>query len=96
LGRDLDVQAILTGRVIQRGEQLTLSLELADAQTGNAIWNGQYDRKLTDIVALQKEIARDVSDKLRVKLSPPDEQKLTKSYTENAEAYHLYLKGAFT
>lgn len=95
LGRDLDVQAILTGRVIQRGEQLTLSLELADAQTGNAIWNRQYDRKLTDIVALQKEIARDVSDKLRVKLSPPDEQKLTKSYTENPEAYHLYLKGAF-
>ncbi|MBA4122957.1 MAG: protein kinase [Acidobacteria bacterium] len=95
VGSELSVQAILNGRVIQRGDNLTLSLELVDARTGNQIWGEQYNRKLTDIVTLQTEIARDVSNKLKTKLSGADEQKVSKSYTQNTEAYQLYLKGRF-
>ena len=93
--QELKVQAILTGRVAQRGDQLTLSLELVDTRTENAIWSEQYNRKQADLVSLQSEIARDVSSKLRVKLSGSDERKLAKSYTANPEAYQLYLKGRF-
>jgi eukaryotic-like serine/threonine-protein kinase len=95
IGQELKVQAILMGRVAQRGEQLILNLELVDAQTENVIWSDQYNRKQTDLVALQNEIARDVSNKLRAKLSGADEQKVTKNYTANAEAYQHYLKGRF-
>ena len=95
VGSELSVQAVLNGRVTQRGDQLTLSLELVDARTGDQIWGEQYNRKTADLVSLQSEIARDVSNKLRVKLSGADEQKLAKNYTENAEAYQLYLKGQF-
>ncbi|MDQ3749939.1 MAG: tetratricopeptide repeat protein, partial [Acidobacteriota bacterium] len=95
VGTELTVQAILNGRVVQRGENLLLSLELVDAQTGNQIWGEQYNRKLTDLVSLQTEIARDVSNKLRVRLSGADEQRLAKNYTENAEANQLYLRGRY-
>ncbi|SRR6266516_412702 len=89
----LSVQAILNGRVVQHGDDLTLYLSLVNAQTGNQIWGEQYNRKLTDLVALQNEIAQDVSQKLRVRLSSADARKLAKTYTENPEAYQLYLKG---
>ena len=95
IGKELNVQAILNGRVVQRGDQLTLSLELVDAQTENVIWSERYNRQQADLVTLHSEIARDVSNKLRVKLSGADEQKLTKNYTENPDAYQLYLKGLF-
>src|SRR5205085_9670440 len=96
---ELSVQAILSGRVIQRGNDLTLYLSLVDGRNGNQLWGEQYNRKLADLVSLQSEIARDVSQKLRARLSGADEQKLTKSYTKsytaNAEAYQLYLKGNY-
>jgi TolB-like protein/cytochrome c-type biogenesis protein CcmH/NrfG len=95
IGKELNVQAILNGRVVQRGDQLTLSLELIDARTENVIWSEQYNRKQTDLISLQNEIARDVSNKLKIKLSGADEQKLAKAYTTNAEAYRLYLQGRF-
>jgi serine/threonine protein kinase/Tfp pilus assembly protein PilF len=95
IGKELNVQAILNGRVVRRGEQLTLSLELIDAQTENVIWSEQYNRKQADLVSLQREIARDVSSKLKLKLSGADEQKLNKVYTTDPEAYQLYLKGRF-
>jgi TolB-like protein len=95
VGSELNVQAVLSGRVVQRGDDLTLSLELVDAKTGDQLWGGRYGRKVTDLVALQGELARDVANKLRVRLSGADERKLAKSYTENAEAYQLYLKGRF-
>src|SRR3954469_2513798 len=69
VGKDLGVQAVLYGRVIQHGDQLTLSLELLDAQTQNVIWSAKYERKQADLVSLQSEIARDVSNKLKTKLS---------------------------
>ncbi|MEP6787095.1 MAG: tetratricopeptide repeat protein, partial [Acidobacteriota bacterium] len=95
IGTDLNVQAILTGRVVPRGEQLTLSLSLVDAATENVIWSEQYIRKQTDLVSLQSEIARDVSRKLRSKLTDVDEKNLAKNYPQNTEAYHLYLQGHF-
>jgi TolB-like protein/Tfp pilus assembly protein PilF len=91
----LNVQAILTGRVIQRGDQLTLNLELIDAQTENILWGNRYERKSSELVALQSEIARDVSNKLKSKLSGADAAKVEKNYTANTEAYQMYLKGRF-
>ena len=95
IGKELNVQALLNGRVAQRGDQLMLSLELIDAQTENVIWSGQYNRRQTDLVTLQSEVARDVSSKLKSKLSGADVAKVEKTYTTNAEAYQLYLKGRF-
>ncbi|HSE25404.1 MAG TPA: tetratricopeptide repeat protein [Pyrinomonadaceae bacterium] len=95
LGRELTVQAILNGRVVQRGDQLTLRLELVDTKTENVIWSDNYIRKQADLVTLQSEIARDVSSKLKTRLSGVDEEKLVKIYTTNPEAYRLYLQGRF-
>jgi TolB-like protein/Tfp pilus assembly protein PilF len=95
IGQELNVQAVLNGRVVEHGDQLTLSLELIDAQTENVIWSDRYDRKQTDLVSLQNEIARDVSSKLKIRLSGADERKLAKTYTANPEAYKLYLQGRF-
>ena len=95
IGKELNVQAILNGRVVQRGDQLTLSLELVDAITENVIWIQQYSRKQTDLVTLQSEIARDVSSKLKTKLSGADVARVEKTYTADPEAYQLYLEGKF-
>jgi len=95
IGKELNVQAILNGRIAQRGDQLTLTLELVDAQTENVIWSEQYNRQQADLVSLQSEIARNVSTKLRSKLSGAEEQKVAKTYTANPEAYQLYLKGLY-
>lgn len=95
IARELNVQAILNGRVSQRGDQMTLSLELVDAQKDSVIWTEQYNRKQSDLVSLQSEIARDVSGKLKSKLSGADAAKIEKNYTANPEAYQLYLKGRF-
>ena len=92
---ELSVQAILTGRVVQRGDDLTLYLSLVDGPTGNQLWGQRYDRKLADLVALQNEIGHDVSQKLRLQLSAGDEQKLKKEDTSNAEAYRFYLRGRY-
>ena len=95
IGKELNVQAVLNGRFAQRGDQLTLTLELVDAQTENVVWSEQYNRKQADLVTLQSDIARDVSSKLKTKLSGADEAKVTKTYTENPQAYQFYLKGRF-
>jgi tetratricopeptide (TPR) repeat protein len=95
VGKELGVQAVLNGRVMQLGDQITLSLELINTSTENVIWSEQYNRKQSDLLSLQTDIARDVSAKLRTKLSGADEKKLAKNYTANPEAYQLYLKGRF-
>ncbi|HEY6246248.1 MAG TPA: tetratricopeptide repeat protein [Pyrinomonadaceae bacterium] len=95
VGKELNVQAVLNGRFAQRGDQLILTLELVDAQTENVIWSEQYNRSQSDLVKLQTDIARDVSSKLTTKLSGEDAQKLAKTYTNNPEAYRLYLQGRF-
>lgn len=95
IASELGVQAVLNGRVTQRGEQLVLNLELIDAATENVIWTDSYDRKSSDLVSLQNEIARDVSGKLQLKLSGAEQQKLAKVYTNDPETYRLYLQARF-
>jgi TolB-like protein/Flp pilus assembly protein TadD len=95
IGNELNVQAILTGRVTQRGDHLTLSLELVDVATENAIWSQQYSRKQSDLTTLQADISRDVSSKLKSRLSNAEVAKVEKNTKVNAEAYNLYLKGLF-
>src|SRR6202521_1725416 len=95
IGRELNVQAILNGRVIQRGDELTLSLELVDVQKDRVIWTEQYQRKTSDLVLLQGEIAHDISTKLKSKLSGAEETKVTKTATADPEAYQAYLKGRY-
>jgi serine/threonine protein kinase/Tfp pilus assembly protein PilF len=93
---ELGVQAILTGRVVQRADQLMLNVELMDAASENILWGNKYERKSSDLVSLQADIARDVSSNLKSKLSGADAAKVEKSYTANPEAYQLYLKGRFS
>src|SRR3989454_1304376 len=95
VGKELNVQAVLTGRLVQRGNDLTLHIELVDVKTETALWSGDYNRSMTNLVALQGEIARDVSEKLRLRLTSTEKQRLDKRGTENAEAYRAYLKGIF-
>ncbi len=95
VGRELKVQAVLTGRVIQRGEELSISTELVAVRNNSHLWGERYNRKLTDILALQEDLAEDISDKLRLRLSGEEKNRLTKHYTENPEAYQLYLKGRY-
>ncbi|CAN5460422.1 hypothetical protein BH10ACI3_BH10ACI3_15590 [soil metagenome] len=95
IGKELNVQAILTGRVVQRGDQVTLSLELIDVEKDIVLWSQQYNRKQADLVTLQTDIARDVSSKLKSKLTGADVAKVEKNAAANPEAYQLYLKGLF-
>lgn len=95
LGSELGVEAILTGRLAQHGDGLTISLELVDARTGDHRWGEQYQRQMSALTAVQSEITHDVSEKLRARLSGVDRQRVVKSSTQNAQAYQLYLKGSF-
>src|SRR6266496_2179996 len=95
IAKELNVQAILNGRVAQRGDQLTLSLELVDVQKNSVMWTEQYERKQSDLVSLQSEIAKDVSTNLKAKLSGAEETKVTKTATADPEAYQAYLKGRY-
>jgi TolB-like protein/Flp pilus assembly protein TadD len=95
VGKELNVHAVLNGRIVGRGDQLTLSLELVDAQQNRVIWTEQYQRRRSDLVSLQSEIAKDVSTKLRSKLSGTDEAKVTKNTTADPEAYQAYLRGRY-
>ena len=95
VGADLGVEAILNGRVAQRSDGLVLNLELIDARNDNVLWAEQYDRKSSDLISLQNEIARDVSTKLRSKVSGDDQERLAKTDTTKPEAYRLYLQGRF-
>jgi TolB-like protein/Tfp pilus assembly protein PilF len=92
---DLKVQAVLNGRVSQRGDNMTISLDLVDGMTGNQLWGEQYARKVGDLAKLQSEIARDVSQKLRSRLTGAEENRVVKNQTENTEAYQLYLQGRY-
>jgi serine/threonine protein kinase/tetratricopeptide (TPR) repeat protein len=95
VGDDLRVQAVLTGDVRQRGDDLTIDVELDDVRNGKQLWGERYNRKLADLLAVQNEIAREVSQRLRSQLSVEDQRKLTKGSTDNPEAYQLYLKGKY-
>jgi TolB-like protein/Tfp pilus assembly protein PilF len=93
VGRELNVRAVLTGRIMQSGGSLRIGTELVDVATGSQLWGAQYDRKPGDIFAIQDEISNEISEKLRLKLTPAEKKRLTKRQTRDAEAYRLYLKG---
>ena len=95
VGDALGVQSVLTGRVSLRGDELTIGVELDDVRNGKQLWGEQYNRKVVDLLAVQNDIAREVSQRLRSQLSAADQQNLTKGSTDNPEAYQLYLKDAF-
>src|SRR3984957_10645819 len=95
VGDELGVQTVLTGDVRQRGDDLTINVELDDIRNGKQLWGEQYNRKVADLLTVQNEIAREVSQRLRSQLSAEDQQKLTKGSTDNPEAYQLYLKGKY-
>jgi tetratricopeptide (TPR) repeat protein len=95
VGRELNVRAVLTGEVQQVGDQVVINVSLDDALDSHHIWGEQYVRKFADILAVQHEIAQEVSTSLRLKLTRVDEQQLAKRYTDNVEAYQLYLKGQY-
>jgi eukaryotic-like serine/threonine-protein kinase len=95
VGRDLNVRAVLTGRVWLRGDTVTISMEMMDVTDGSELWGQQYDRKLADIHSLQGDIVHEITDKLRLRLTDKEEKRLTRHSTENAEAYQLYLKGRY-
>src|SRR5215470_10707175 len=93
LGRELNVRAVLTGRIMQSGDSLRIGAELVDVPTGSRLWGAQYDRKPGDIFSIQDDISNEISEKLRLKLTRAEKKRLTKRQTENADAYRLYLKG---
>src|SRR5437588_473839 len=95
VGRDLHVRAILTGRLIQTGDDLTISVNLEDVTNNRQIWGEQYNRKLSNLVAVQQEIAGDIYGRLRPRLAGEERKLLAKRPTEDAEAYQLYLQGLF-
>jgi serine/threonine protein kinase/tetratricopeptide (TPR) repeat protein len=95
VARELGVQALVTGRVIQRGEDLSVSAELVDTREDKQIWGEQYSRKPADIGSVQQEIASAISGNLRVRLTSEEKTRLGKPYSANAEAYQLYLKGRY-
>ncbi|MDQ3175910.1 MAG: protein kinase, partial [Acidobacteriota bacterium] len=95
VGRDLNVRAVLTGRVRQIGDRLDIQVDLVDATTGAQLWGEGYERKVSDVLAVKQAIAREVTEKLRLRLSGEEQQLLVRRDTTNAEAYQFYLRGRF-
>jgi serine/threonine-protein kinase len=93
VAKELKVQAVLTGRMTQRGDGLSISVELINAQDNSQIWGQQYNRKLADVFAVQEEIAKEISEKLRLKLSGAEKRQLAKRPTENLKAFQYYMQG---
>jgi eukaryotic-like serine/threonine-protein kinase len=95
IGRELNVRAVLTGRVTQRGDSLNIQTELVDVAADSQLWARQYNRRFSDIITVPEEIAKDVSEKLGLRPTGAEEKRLTKRYTANPEAHQLYLKGRY-
>src|SRR2546426_5796909 len=93
VAKELKVQTVLTGRMTQRGDGLSISVELINAQDNSEIWGQQYNRKLADVFAVQEEIAKEISEKLRLKLTGAERQQLAKRPTENLKAFQYYMQG---
>lgn len=94
-GNTLGVRAVLTGRVMQRGDTIVVSAELVDVRDNKQLWGEQYSRKISDALALQQEISRQISEKLRLRLTGEEQKQLNKGGTNNSEAYQFYTKGLY-
>ncbi len=95
IGSELGVDAVMSGRMVQRGDSLTISVDLVDTRSNKTLWGEQYERKMSDLLATQREIASAIADRLQLKLSGNDSKTITKQYTSNNEAYQLYLQGRY-
>jgi serine/threonine-protein kinase len=95
VGRELGVRSVLIGRLLKRGDSLIVKLELVDTNDGSHLWGEQYTREMADVFTLEREIATEISEHLRLKLNSAQRKGLTKGSTENSEAYQLYLKGRY-
>jgi len=95
VAKDLKVQAVVTGRIIQRGDQIIVSSELIDARTNHNLWGDQYNRKMSDLLSVQQDITGAISAKLRERLSAEPKREIAKGGTNDPEAYQLYLKGRY-
>lgn len=94
-GKELGVEAVMTGRIAQRGDDLILSVELVNVRDGKLLWGERYNRKMAELLATQREITNEIVAKLQIQLKGKAETDLQKSYTSNSEAYELFLKGHF-
>jgi Tfp pilus assembly protein PilF len=95
IGRELRVQAILTGKVLQISDRLIIRMEFVDVENGWQYWGMQYNRKVSDLLAIQEDISWEVSERLRLKLSEEEKGRIIKRHTESPEAYQHYLKGLY-
>jgi len=95
VGRELGVEAVLTGRLEQRGETLVIQADLMKVADGSQLWGGRFNRRLSDILAVQEELSREIATKLRPRLTGEEKKRLAKDHTQNAVAYQLYLTGGF-
>lgn len=95
IGRNLKVGAVLAGRLVKQGDRLIIKAELINVADGSQLWGAEYNNSLSDILSVQDEIAHKISEKLRLRLTGADEEKLGKRYTHDTEAYELYLKGRY-
>src|SRR5262249_54418796 len=95
IGNELGVDAVMSGRLTQRGDDLLISVDLIDVRNKKTLWGEQFQRKMSDLLATQNDIAEAIADKLQLRLSGSDSKGITKQYTANNEAYQLYLQGRF-
>jgi len=95
VGDELGVSALVSGRVVPRGDNIEVSAEITEVRDNNEIWGQQYSGKSTEIISLEQQIAGDIAEKLRSKLSASEKQQVAKQGTQNPEAYELYLKGRY-
>ncbi|HET6853476.1 MAG TPA: protein kinase [Pyrinomonadaceae bacterium] len=95
VGKELGVRAVLTGRLMQRGDKMVISAELVDVRDNKQLWGEQYERQLADMLSVQREIAREITNNLRPTLSGMEQSRAEKQYTADSEAFQLYLQGRF-
>lgn len=95
IGRELEASAVFTARLYQIGDTLVIKAELVDTEDGSQLWGGQYQRKLEDLFTIEQELSREICDHLKLHLNEEERQRLTRRYTENAEAYQHFLKGRY-
>jgi TolB-like protein/Flp pilus assembly protein TadD len=95
VGRQLSATAVLSGRVLKRGDNLTIQADLVDVAEGRQLWGERYQRKFDDLVQIERNIAGDITEALRLRLTGEEKRTLSRGYSENAEAYRLYLEARF-
>src|SRR5882724_2939476 len=94
-GKELKVQAVLTGRMVKHGDEISINAELVDVRTNRQIWGNQYNRNVADMLATQEQISREISEKLRLKMTGAEKERMTRATTVDSAAYQLYLQGRY-